>query len=124
MHSQPLRLVAAVLAAGIAGTLANAAVAAIAVDGDLIRLALVPGRYVVAILVAATLPLVFRIPGRWNAMVAALGLLTVVPSLLAKLAFGAGASWPMVLGLNAVFALAALSTYCLAIMRPRRSQAT
>jgi hypothetical protein len=44
--------------------------------------------------------------------------LTVIPSLLAKLVFGVGAPWLFVLGVNAVYALAAWATY-LAIARPR-----
>ncbi len=124
MYPQPLRIGVAVLAAGTAGTLANAAAAAIAVDADLIRFALVPGRYAVAILVTAALPLLFRLPGRWIPVVAGLCWLTVVPSLLAKLAFGAGAPWPIVLGLNGVFAVAALLTYRLTALPLRGSPAT
>jgi hypothetical protein len=42
--------------------------------------------------------------------------LTVIPSILAKLVFGADAPWLFVLGVNAVYAIAAWVVY-LAIMR-------
>ena len=114
MHSHILRHGAAVVAAGVAGTLANAVAAALIVDGALIRFTLVPGRYAVAILVAAALPIVFRRFDRQFATAIGLVLLTVAPSLLAKLAFGAGAPWPTVLGLNAVYALAAVAVFLIA----------
>jgi hypothetical protein len=50
--------------------------------------------------------------------VVALAALTVIPSILAKLVFGVGAPWLFVLGVNAIYAVAAWATY-LAIARPR-----
>jgi hypothetical protein len=43
--------------------------------------------------------------------------LSVIPTVLAKLVFGAGASWLFVLAVNAVYAVAAWATY-LALARP------
>jgi hypothetical protein len=55
--------------------------------------------------VAALLPLIYaRLSGAAAAVTAVLAL-TVIPSLLAKLAFGIGAPWGFVLAVNAVYAM-------------------
>ncbi len=109
-----LREIIAVVAAGIAGTVANGVAVALVVAPARIDLLLVPGRYGVAILVAAALPFLFRRLNGAAAWISALVTLTVVPSLLAKLVFGAGAPWGLVLGLNAVYAVVAIAIYRLA----------
>ncbi len=109
-----LKEAAAVVIAGIAGTIANGVAVALIVAPARIDLLLVPGRYGVAILVAAALPFLFRWLSGGATWISALLVLTVAPSLLAKLVFGAGAPWSLVLGLNAVYAVAAIATYGLA----------
>lgn len=106
-----IRHIFALIAAAVAGTLANALAAAAFVNPDLIRLALVPGRYGIALAVALAIPLSLHLVRGRLAPWAALALLTVIPSLLAKLVFGAGAPWHLVLSLNAVYGLAALAAY-------------
>lgn len=93
-----------VILAGVAGMIANAGAAALYLGWDKIALALMPGRYIVAILCAAVLP--FIGVSRGAGTVASLSFLIIVPSLLAKLAFGATAPWTTVLALNSVYALA------------------
>ncbi len=106
-----LRTLLGVILAGIAGVIANALAAAAVVDLGLIRFALDPGRYAVAILLALAIPLsLHSLRGRlapWGA----LALMILLPSLLAKFAFGAGGPWHLVLSLNAVFGLAALAAF-------------
>lgn len=106
-----LRTAFAVVLAGVVGTLANALAAVVFVNPALWLLALAPGRYAVAILLAAGVPTIYcLVPGAWGAALA-LGLLTVAPSLLNKLVFGGLAAWPVVLALNFVYALTALVVY-------------
>ncbi|MEQ8355270.1 MAG: hypothetical protein RH942_07000 [Kiloniellaceae bacterium] len=106
-----IKTVLAVGLAGAAGTLANAAAAAIFVNPTLWKLAAVPNRYLIAIALAAAVPLVYRLrPGAWGAALALIAL-TLAPSLLAKLALGALTAWPVVLALNFVYALMALVVY-------------
>ena len=107
------RTLLATLAAGIAGTLANAAAAAAIVNPELLSLALVPGRYVVAVLVALAIPLCLTVLRERLAPWAALALLALIPSLLAKLVFAAAAPWHLVLLLNGLYAAVALLTYML-----------
>ena len=109
-----LRTALAVVLAGGAGTLANALAAVVFVNPALWPLALAPGRYAIAVLLAAVVPAIYRlVPSAWGAALA-LGLLTVAPSLLNKLVFGGVAAWPVLLALNFVFALAVLVAYRLA----------
>ena len=108
-----LREAIAVVVAGIVGTIANGLAIALLVAPERIDLLLVPGRYAVAILVAASLPLLFRRLTGAAPWAASLVVLTLVPSLLAKLVFGAGAPWHLVLALNAVYALAAVTSFVL-----------
>ncbi len=102
----------AVLLAGAAGTLANAAAAAVFLNPGLFaRLAVVPNRYVIGILFVALLPLIYRLLGGARGAFLALVVLTLAPSLLAKLGLGAMTAWPTVLALNFVYALTALIVY-------------
>lgn len=107
------RMLFATLAAGIAGTLANAVAAAAIVNPELLSLALVPGRYAVAVLVALVIPLCLTVLHERLAPWAALALLALIPSLLAKLVFAAAAPWHLVLLLNGVYAAVALLAYIL-----------
>jgi len=101
----------AVTLAGAIGCLANAVFAGLFVNPSLWQLATVPNRYILAILFAALLPLIYRLlPGAWGAVLA-LVLLTLLPSLLAKLVLGAFTAWTVVLALNFVYALTALVVY-------------
>jgi hypothetical protein len=122
-----VRRIVAVIVAGVAGTLANSAVVAALMPNGFIPLALSPGRNAVAIAVALLLPAIYAMTSRAAAAIIALVALTVIPSLLAKLVFGAGASWPFVLGVNAVYALAAWAVYCaiaqIGARRPARRSA-
>ena len=120
------RMLLATLAAGIAGTLANAVAAAAIVNPELLSLALVPGRYVVAVLVALAIPLCLAVLRERLALWAALALLALSPSLLAKLVFAAAAPWHLVLLLNGLYAAVALLTYmlCAGSIPSRFSQLT
>ncbi|MFT5486510.1 MAG: hypothetical protein ACI9JL_000893 [Paracoccaceae bacterium] len=116
-----LRVVAAAVMAGVAGTIANAAAIAAVVSVDRFDLAFVPGRYGVAVILCFVLPFLARMvspPWYW---IVSVPFLTVAPSLLAKLVFGAAAPWPSVLGFNLVFALAAAVVYRLAAPAVKRS---
>lgn len=105
------RTALAVIAAGVAGTLANAAAAVVFVNPALWILALAPGRYAIATLLALAIPAIYRLrPGAWGAGLA-LVFLTLAPSLLNKLVFGGPAAWHVVLALNFVYALVALIAY-------------
>jgi hypothetical protein len=119
------RTAVCVAAAGVAGTLLNAVAAAVVVAPSRIALAGEPGRYGVAILVAALLPLL-RIGGpAWRRLAAALAVLTLVPSMLAEWVFQATAPWPLVMILNAVYAAGAVAAFSLLDRRlpPARPQA-
>ncbi len=107
-----IRIILAVVAAGIVGTVANSIVVALLVEAaNFVPLATSPGRLTVAILVAALVPIIAaRLTGGAEAALSIIAL-TVVPSVLAKLVFGVGASWLFVLGVNAVYAVAAWATY-------------
>ena len=103
--------IVAVIIGGAIGTIANAVAAALIIFPDKLSLALMPGRYAVAIAVTASIPLIFRFTSRLRAGILSLAVLTVVPSLLAKFVFGATATWGLALELNAVFAIAAFAGY-------------
>jgi len=108
--------IVAVIVAGVAGTIANSVVVAALTPNPFVPLAVSPGRNAVAIAVAVLLPVIFAVNSGVAAAVIALVALTVIPSILAKLVFGVGAPWSFVLGVNAVYAIAAWAVY-LAIMR-------
>jgi hypothetical protein len=111
----------AVVLAGVAGTVVNAIAAAIVISPAAINLALVPGRYVIAILVAGTLPFIFWMTRQPISSVLGLVVLIVVPSILSKTVFSAPRPWSIVLLLNVVYALVALAVYELAASKMRRS---
>ena len=115
MSGLALRTTLAVAFAGIVGTLANAVARALGGGMDKLSLALVPGRYAVAIAVCAALPLLGRYLDRAGFWLAAVPMLVMIPSLLAKLVFGADAGWASVLFYNAVYAVAAIATYVLIV---------
>lgn len=101
----------AIIAAGIVGTWANAVAAEALGAGAGLALALVPGRYAVAIALCTALPLLHRTLKSVPFSLLSVAGLTLAASAIAKLVFGAAAPWPLVLGLNAVFALFAWLTY-------------
>lgn len=111
-----IRLVLAVIVAGLVGTLANSVIVAALTPNPFVPLAISPGRNAVAIAVAVLLPLIYAWMSGIPAAIIALVLLTVVPSVLAKLVFAIDATWLFVLGVNAVYAVAAWVVY-LAIAR-------
>jgi hypothetical protein len=116
-----LRRIVAVVLAGVAGTIANSVVVAALTPNPFVPLAVSPGRNAVAIAVAVLLPVIYAVTSGVAAAVIALVALTVIPSILAKLVFGIGAPWPFVLGVNAVYAIAAWAVYG-AIMRAGSSR--
>ena len=105
------RSLIAVVVAGIVGTLVNTIAVALVVSPDRLALALVPGRYAVAIALCLALPLLARKVGGLKFFAIGTVWLTVAASVLAKLVFGVGAPWTMVLGFNLVYAIAAMATY-------------
>ena len=111
------RTLIAVVAAGIAGTIANAVVVALLFGLPVVPLILSFGRNAVAILVALLLPPLFARLGRGAAMAVGFVALAVIPSILAKTVFGSGAPWGTVLGVNAVYAAVAVVVYLL-LARP------
>lgn len=113
-----LKLVVAVVIAGIVGTLANSVAVAAALGAAFVPLALSPARNAVAILVAALLPVIYRSLTGPAAHAVAVLALAIIPSVLAKLVFGAGAPWLTVLLLNTVYAVAAILTYRLIMRQP------
>lgn len=105
------RTVFTVLLAGFAGTIANALAAMLIGGAAKWELMLMPGRYVVACLVAALMPFIFRaMPPTIGVVVSAIAL-TGIPSLNAKLVLGVGAPWFNVLLLNGVYAAVAMLVY-------------
>ena len=107
-----MRKAIAVIAAGITGTLVNSAAAAAVLGADKFApFAFSPGRHGVAIAVAALIPAALAMLDGAAALGLAGVLLTVVPSLLAKLVFGSGAPWGLVLALNLVYAVTAIVVY-------------
>lgn len=106
-----VRLIVAVLIAGVVGTVANSIIVAALTPNDFVPLATSPGRNGVAIAVAALLPVIYAWTSGAAAAIVAVAALTVIPSVLAKLVFGIGAPWPFVIGVNAVYAVAAWAVY-------------
>jgi hypothetical protein len=113
-----LRRIVAVI---VAGTIANSVVVAALTPNPFVPLALSPGRNAVAIAVAVLLPVIYAMASGVAAAVIALVALTVIPSILAKLVFAVDVPWSFVLGVNAVYAIAAWAVY-LAIMRAGSSR--
>ena len=111
-----VRPILAVVVAGFVGTVANSVIVAALTPSEFIPLAVSPGRNAVAIAVAALLPVIYARTSSVAAAIISVAALTVIPSVLAKLVFGIGAPWHFVLGVNAVYAVAAWAVY-LAIAR-------
>lgn len=105
------RDVFAVILAGVAGTLTNTLALAIVLGADRWSLALVAGRYVVAVVLCLALPILARAVRQPWFWIAGLTWLTILASVLAKLVFGVDAAWPTVLGFNFSYALAAMLVY-------------
>jgi len=101
----------AVIVAGIVGTLVNTVTLALVISPDRLALGLVPGRYAVAIVLCLALPLLARKVGGLGFFSIGTLWLTVAASVLAKMVFGVGAPWAMVLGFNLVYAIAAMAAY-------------
>lgn len=106
-----VRLILAVIVAGVVGAVANSVIVAALTPNEFIALAVSPGRNAVAIAVAALLPVIYAWTSGATAAIIAVAALTVIPSILAKLVFGVGAPWLFVLGVNAVYAVAAWVVY-------------
>lgn len=102
-----------VVLAGIVGTIANSIAITLFLGAPIWPLIFSFGREIVAILVAALLIPIFGKLPEAQAWPVALVVLTVVPSVLAKLVFGLGAPWGTVLLLNLVYAVAATLVYSL-----------
>jgi hypothetical protein len=109
-----VRPILAVIISGVAVTVANSVIVAALTPNGFVPLATSPGRNAVAI--AALLPVIYAWTSGAAAAIIAIATLTVIPSVLAKLVFGIGAPWPFVLGVNAVYAVAAWALF-LAIAR-------
>jgi hypothetical protein len=95
----------------VAGTVTNSAAVAAYTPNEFIPLATSPGRIGVAVALAALLPLIYAVMTGPGAVTIALLALTVIPSALAKLVFGAGFPWGIVLALNGVYAVTAWAVY-------------
>ena len=119
MASRLLGTALSVVAAGIVGTVANAVAAAAYLGLSRLDLALMPGRYGVAIACVATLPFIFLLTREPARTVLSLVALTALPSLIAKIILAADAPWTTVIVLNAVFAVFAFGTYWLLARRFR-----
>jgi hypothetical protein len=105
------RLVLAVIVAGVVGTIANSVIVAALTPNAFLPLAISPGRNAVAIAVAVLLPVIYAGLSGVPAAILAIAALTVIPSILAKLVFAIDAPWLFVLGVNAVYAVAAWAVY-------------
>ena len=116
------RRIVAVVVAGLVGAVANTAFVAVLAQASglgleaAIELAQRPGRYAIAIAVAALLPLLARLPGP-TAWALALLLLTAIPTVLAKFVFTPAAPTIWVIAANLVYAGAATATYALIARR-------
>lgn len=116
------RKILAVVLAGIVGALVNNAFVAVLMElGGLgaeaaLELATKPGRYAVAIAVAAVLPFAARLSGP-RAWAVSLVVLTVVPSLLTLFWFNPSAPMIWVLAANLVYATAATGVFAMLVRR-------
>ncbi|TMM51247.1 hypothetical protein [Sulfitobacter sabulilitoris] len=110
-----IRNIVAAVIAGVVGTIANSLVVSGLTGAPLWGLILSFGREAVAIAVALLLIPIFLRMRRWQPWVVGIAVLTVVPSLLAKTVFGVAAPWGVVLGVNAVYAVAATVVFALIV---------
>jgi hypothetical protein len=105
------RTTLAVLLAGAAGMLAYGLAGALFVDAALLQLLAQPGFYLVGIIFILPLPLLYRyLPGVEGSGLALL-LLTVASAYASKQVGESALSWPVLLALTFVYALAALAVY-------------
>ena len=112
-----LRTIIIVIIAGIIGTIANSIAINILAGADVMPLILSFGRNAVAIIVALLLIPIFARGANVTAWVVALIALTVIPSLLAKFVFGAGATWAFVLWVNFIYAFVATLIYAVSFRK-------
>lgn len=116
------RKIVAVVVAGVVGALLNNLFVGVLMElfeGDAtaaLALALKPGRYAIAIAVAAVLPFAARLSGP-RAWAVSLVVLTVVPSLLTLFWFNPSAPWIWVLAASLVYATAATGIYAMLVRR-------
>jgi hypothetical protein len=75
-----VRLILAVVVAGVVGTVANSVIVAALTPNEFVPLAVSPGRNAVAIAVAALLPVIYARISSVAAAVVGLAALTVIPS--------------------------------------------
>jgi hypothetical protein len=114
------RTILAAVLGGISGTIANSIAITLAIGAPLLPLIFSFGREAVAILVALLLiPIFTRLSGT-TAWLVALVVLTLVPSILAKVVFGATVPLIMVLAFNAIYALVATVVYVLVTRQSAR----
>ena len=119
--SVQLRILLAVMVAGIVGAIINACAAALILGPGKLHFLMMPNRYYIAMAVAMFLPLIGLFSLGHIGRVLSLLALVIVPSLIAKLVLHVGAPWPLVLILNSFYAFGALVTYELIITKGRRS---
>lgn len=105
------REILAALVAALAGTWVSAILAALVLPVSALSLMTRVDLYIVAVVATLTLIWLFRKLGPIGGWAAGLVVLTLLPSLLTKLIFGAASGWLLVLVLNAIFAVTALVVY-------------
>ena len=97
--------------AGIAGCIANSIAITAVVGAPLMPLIFSPGREFFSVLFAMSLIPIFAKMGGAVAWITAFVVLEALASLSAKLIFGAGAPWSLVLFFNGVYAIVAILVY-------------
>ena len=97
--------------AGIVGCVANSIAITAVVGAPLMPLIFSPGREFFSIVFAMSLIPIFATMHGVAAWVTAFVVLEALSSLSAKLVFGAGAPWGLVLFFNGVYAIAAILVY-------------
>ncbi|PZX15785.1 hypothetical protein LX81_02418 [Palleronia aestuarii] len=109
--------------AGIVGCIANSIAITAALGAPLMPLILSPGREFFSILFAMLLiPIFARMQGA-AAWITGIVVLDAIASLSAKLVFGAGAPWSLVLIFNGIYAIAAVAVYAFGRERTHTARA-
>ncbi|RLQ89249.1 hypothetical protein [Notoacmeibacter ruber] len=104
--------IVAVIAGGVLGAIATNLLVSVFTDGAALQdLMLMWGRYVVAILVTAIYPFLYKTLPTSIAAILSLLVGVLVPSVLSRLFFGGDASWGVLFAFNAVFAVVSLMVY-------------
>ena len=103
--------VAGVVLGGIAGTLVNSVAVSLVVGAPYLALVTSWGKYVVAIGTAALFIWFYHKTPHTVAAILSLVTGILIPSIVAKGIFGAGAGWAVVFFLNAIYAVVALFVY-------------